>query len=84
MRQIVDDEMVVTKALIQLLAGRQEIFMRTMPSDYMTYEFGPGFVDHLAERLKVMQAHRNDRPKSLVNRLGKMHAYLKDMTGSDA
>ena len=84
MRQIVDDEMAVTRALIQLLAGRQEIFMRTMPSDYMTYEFGPGFVDHLAERLKVMQAHRNDRPKSLADRLGKMHAYLKDLTGSDA
>ena len=79
MREIVDDEIKVTRALVRLLKGRQEIFMRTMASDFMTYEFGPGFVDHLARRIEVMKAHRNDRPRSLSESLKKMHEFQKGL-----
>ncbi len=60
MREIVDDELQVTREVIELLDGRQEQFMRTMPSDSMTYEFGPGFVEHLKARVTVMEKHRDD------------------------
>jgi hypothetical protein len=79
MPEIVDDEMGVTRELISLLEGRQNQFMRTMQSDAMTYEFGPGFTGHLTLRLEVMRRHRNDPPRNLNGLLGTFHAYLKDM-----
>jgi hypothetical protein len=54
-----------------------------MPSDYMTYEFGPGLVTQLKQRIPVMQAHRSDPPRSLSERLGKMRAYLKALAGDE-
>jgi hypothetical protein len=79
MTAIVDDEIANTIALVALLDGRQEQFMRTMSSDQMTYEFGPGFTSHLKERITVMQRHRSDPTRTLTDSLGKFHAYLKDM-----
>jgi hypothetical protein len=79
MAAIVDDEIATTRAMIALLEGRQEQFMRTMHSDTMTYEFGPGFTGHLKLRIEVMRKHRNDPPRSLTGTLGKVHEYLKDM-----
>jgi len=38
----------------------------------------------LKTRLPVMQAHRNDPPRSLAERLGKMRAYLKSIAGEEA
>jgi hypothetical protein len=65
MPEIIDDEIETTQALIALLEGRQEQFMRIYPSDFMTYEFGPSFVNQLKERIKVMQSHRKDRSRIL-------------------
>lgn len=79
MPEIVDDEIANTQAMITLLDGRQAQFVRTMHSDSMTYEFGPGFTEQLKLRVAVMQRHRNDPPRSLNDRLGKFQAYLKDM-----
>jgi len=79
MREIVDDEIEVTKQTIALLDGRAEQFMRVMPSDFMTYEFGPGLVNQLKARIPVMQAHRDDQPRDLSSELGKMRAYIKSL-----
>jgi hypothetical protein len=79
MAGIVDDEIATTRAMIAMLEGRQDQFIRTMHSDTMTYEFGPGFTGHLKLRIEVMRKHRNDPPRSLTGTLGKFHAYLKDM-----
>ena len=79
MPAIVDDEIANTREMIAVLEGRQNQFMRTMPSDAMTYEFGPGFTAHLKIRIGVMQKHRDDPSRSLTGALGKYHAYLKDM-----
>ena len=76
MRAIVDDEIRVTRQMIRMLRGRQEQFIRTMPSDFMTYEFGPRFVEHLKLRIRVMQAHRNDRPRDMSSELGRVRQYL--------
>jgi hypothetical protein len=84
MPQIVDDEIQNTRDWIAILDGRIEQFFRTYPSDFMTYEFGLGFVDHLQARLRVMTAHRNDPPRSLADRLGKMRSYLKSLAGEEA
>ncbi len=77
--EIVDDEIANTIEMIGLLEGRQNQFMRTMPSDGMTYEFGPGFTQHLKERIKVMRRHRNDRVRTLNESLDKALSYFKDM-----
>jgi len=79
MPDIVDDEIACTRALIALLEGRQEQFMRTMTSDNMTYEFGPGFTGHLKIRVRLMEKHRNDPPRSLSSSLAKTHEYFKSM-----
>ena len=79
MVEIVDDEIANTRAMIDLIEGRQPRFIRTMTSDTMTYEFGPGFTNHLKIRIGVMEKHRNDPPRNLTDTLGKFHAYLKDM-----
>lgn len=79
LHEIIDDELEVTRQLIALLDGRQEQFIRTMPSDHMTYEFGPGFVAQLRARIPVMERHRGDAPRDLSPFLGKFHAYLKGM-----
>ena len=79
MTEIVDDELDVTRKMIALLEGRQDQFIRTMQSDAMTHEYGPGFVDHLKIRIGIMQKHRNDPTRVLTGNLGKAHAYLKDM-----
>ncbi|MBU4212016.1 MAG: hypothetical protein L6437_02985 [Kiritimatiellae bacterium] len=79
MPEIVDDEIGNTRAMIALLEGRLDQFMRAMTSDTMTYEFGPGFTGHLKLRIEVMRRHRNDPPRNLAGMLGKAHAYLKDM-----
>ena len=68
MVRIVDDEIENTWEMIRLLDGRLEQFMRVMPSDHMTYEFGPGFVNQLKQRIAVMQAHRADAPRVLPDR----------------
>ncbi len=77
--EIVDDEIANTREMITLLEGRQHQFIRTMPYDSMTYEFGPGFTEHLKIRIGVMEKHRHDPPRNLNDRLGKFQAYLKDM-----
>jgi hypothetical protein len=79
MTEIVDDEIANTRAMIDLLDGRQARFVRTMHSDTMTYEFGPGFTGQLERRIAVMETHRLDRPRNLNDRLGKFQAYLRDM-----
>lgn len=79
MPEIVDDEIQVSRDMIAMLERRQAQFIRTMHSDTMTYEFGPGFVGHLALRIEVMKKHRNDPPRNLTGMLGKYIAYLKDM-----
>ncbi len=79
MPEIVDDEIEVTREMISMLEGRQNQFIRTMHSDAMTYEYGPGFTEHLKIRIKIMEKHRNDPPRNLTGMLGKFHAYLKDM-----
>ncbi|MBI4024130.1 MAG: hypothetical protein HY360_04060 [Verrucomicrobia bacterium] len=83
MPQIVADEIQVTQETIALIEGRAERFLRIMPSDFMTYEFGPGFVGQLKQRISVMQSHRNDLPRSLSDRLGKLHAYMKSLSGEE-
>ena len=75
MPEIVDDEIEVSREMIALLEGRQNQFIRTMHSDTMTYEFGPGFTGHLKLRIEVMRRHRNDPPRNLSAMLGKFHAY---------
>ena len=84
MAQIVDDEMENTRALIALLDGRVEQFLRAYPSDCMTYEFGLGLVGQLRKRLELMAAHRGDQPRDLSATLGKMRAYIKSLVGEEA
>ncbi len=84
MQQIVDDELEVTAELIAMLDGRLDKFMRVYLSDFMTYELGPGFVDHLRCRMEVMRRHRDDSPVSLKGSLNKMHVYQKSLAEYDA
>ncbi len=79
MREIIDDELRNTEKMIRLLDGRLEKFIRMMPSDFMTYEFGPGFVSQLRERVKVMKKHRDDKVRDLSGMLGKIRMYLREM-----
>jgi hypothetical protein len=82
--EIVDDEIQVTKQTIALIEGRAERFLRLMPSDHMTYEYGTGMVEQLKKRIPLMQAHRNNKPRSLTKELGKMRAYLKSLSESES
>lgn len=83
MRQIVDDEIQNTRAWIKALDGHLDQFVCTYPSDYMTYTLGPSFVEHLQQRIPVMQAHRQDLPRNLSGRLGKTHAYWKGLSDTE-
>lgn len=74
--QIVDDEISVTREMIKLLDGRVAHFIRSYPSDNMTYEFGDGLVGQLRTRIEVMQRHREDKPLPLGDRLEKVKAHL--------
>lgn len=73
---IVDDEITVTREMITLLDGRVARFIRSYPSDNMTYEFGDGLVGQLQARIRVMQRHRDDTPLPLGDRLEKVKAHL--------
>ena len=74
--EIVDDEIDVTREMITLLEGRAERFIRSYPSDNMTYELGNGLVGQLRTRIEVMQSHRDDTPLPLGDRLEKVKAHL--------
>jgi hypothetical protein len=74
--EIVDDEVSVTREMIKLLDGRVSQFIRSYPSDNMTYEFGDGLVGQLRTRIEVMQRHRDDKPLPLGDRLEKVKAHL--------
>jgi hypothetical protein len=74
--EIVDDEIAVTREMIALLDGRVAHFIRSYPSDNMTYEFGDGLVGQLRSRVEVMRRHRDDTPLPLGDRLEKVKAHL--------
>lgn len=84
MVQIIDDEIEVSQQMHQLMAGstgneHQSRLLKTFWSDHMMYQHGPGFTGFLLRRISVMQAHRLDQPRSLSERLAKMHQFLKDI-----
>ena len=74
--EIVDEEIAITRAMIALLDGRVRQFIRSYPTNSMTYEFGDGLVDQLRSRVEVMERHRDDIPRPLTDRLEKMKMHL--------
>jgi hypothetical protein len=76
---IIDDEIAVTEALIALLDGCHERFLTAFYSDAMPDIPGPSFVNHLKQRIAIMQRHRDDAPGVLTARLEKLHAYLRTL-----
>ena len=60
--EIVDDEIAVTRGLIELLDGGLDRLLATFDMDTVRGCPGPGFVAQLRQRIQVMRAHRDDPP----------------------